>query len=149
VTLRMVLVLVVAHFVADFVAQTDWQAMNKSKRWDALAVHVSVYSLVVTALVGLSGSLVNLALWGAANAVTHFAQDAITSRINALLWFIRETPTGETGQVWFGGAGGGSRWVPFSYVEHRNTRHWFFVGIGADQMLHYVTLFITASWWLQ
>ena len=29
-----------------------------------------------------------------------------------------------------------------------NQRRWFFVAIGADLFLHYMTLFITAGWWL-
>jgi hypothetical protein len=146
--LSLVCAVVLAHFIADFIAQTDWMALNKSTNWRALTLHVAVYSLIVTTLIGVSGALQGLALWSAVNAAAHFAQDAITSRITAQLWFIRETPTGETGRVWFGGGDGGPKVVPLSYIEHRPTRHWFFVAIGADQCLHYLTLFVTAGWWL-
>ena len=117
-------VLLVAHFVGDFLCQTDWMALNKSKRLDALALHVGVYIGVVAFIyfLFLKQILFTDAADGwafiAVNAVAHFVQDAITSRINARLW-------------------------------QANQRHWFFVGIGADQLLHYVTLFVTAGWWLQ
>ena len=39
------LALLTTHFVADFVLQSDWMVQNKSKRWGALAAHVSVYTL--------------------------------------------------------------------------------------------------------
>ena len=109
-------VLLVAHFVGDFICQTDWMAANKSKRWDALMEHVLVYSTVLAVCVfPISGNAID---WLVINMGAHFVQDAITSRINARLW-------------------------------QANERHWFFVGIGADQLLHYVTLFVTASWWLR
>ena len=97
------LILVAIHFLADFVMQTDWMAINKSKSWSALFAHCCVYAAVF--------------LWfgpafAAITFVTHFATDAITSRITSLLW-------------------------------HKNERHWFFVVIGADQLIHYVTLALT------
>lgn len=126
--MTVIYVLLVAHFVADFVCQSDWMAQNKSKRWDALALHVAVYAmaLMVTLMLGLWmawGGDTELGgspwLWFmGVNAVAHFVQDAITSRINSRLWQAKQV-------------------------------HWFFVGIGFDQLLHYVTLFVTAGWWLQ
>lgn len=118
--------LLVAHFVGDFICQSDWMAINKSKRWDALGVHVAVYILalwvVTTGMMvafGYGGETIpDLWTWLGVNVLAHFVQDAITSRINSRLWVA-------------------------------NQRHWFFVGIGADQLLHYVTLFVTAGWWLQ
>lgn len=129
--MTLIYVLLVAHFVGDFICQSDWMALNKSKRWDALTLHVGVYSAVLYVFVHL-GAYIVAGVWPrqlplfvpivaghvGINAVAHFAQDAITSRINARLW-------------------------------QANQRHWFFVGIGADQLLHYVTLFVTAGWWLQ
>lgn len=109
-------VLLVAHFVGDFLCQTDWMALNKSKRWDALALHVLVYTLVLATFIFPMPS--EASGWLVVNAAAHFVQDAVTSRINARLW-------------------------------QANARHWFFVGIGADQLLHYVTLFVTAGWWLR
>ena len=113
-------VLLIAHFVGDFICQSDWMALNKSKRWDALAWHICAYSAVLF-LITMWVSPREFPQFGAfiaVNAPAHFMQDAITSRINARLW-------------------------------QANQRHLFFVGIGADQLLHYVTLFVTMDWWLQ
>ena len=33
-------------------------------------------------------------------------------------------------------------------VRYNDKRHWFFVAIGADQLLHTVVLMVTAKWWL-
>jgi hypothetical protein len=107
-------VILTAHFVGDFVFQSDWMAVNKSKSYSILAMHVITYTL--TLLISLIPiELPGTLAWVAINGVVHYIQDAITSRINAKLW--------AAGQ-----------------------RHWFFVGIGADQLLHYITLFVTASW---
>jgi hypothetical protein len=150
--------LLAAHFVADFIAQSDWMAVNKSKRWDALAWHVAVYTAVLAVFVflltttpswrGVTASWVAFGLFVGVNAVAHFVQDAMTSRITARLWFLNITATGETAPIWRGGGAGGARVEPLYAVEDTGTRHWFFVGIGADQLLHYVTLFVTAGWWL-
>ena len=145
--MSVIYVLLVAHFVGDFLCQSDWMALNKSKSWWALTMHVGVYtSMLMLAMGYAQQEFWSLApwLWLAVNALAHFAQDAITSRINARLWFIRWHQWGTLVQPV---GGGGTRYV--NTAEVLPTRHWFFVGIGADQLLHYVTLFVTAGWWLR
>lgn len=111
--MSVLLAMLSVHFVADFVLQTDWQAQNKSKNWDALSRHVSVYTL----------SFVPLAVYWWGNSPTalhflvltfalHFTTDAITSRINSRLWAAKRV-------------------------------HGFFVGIGADQLSHAFALALT------
>ena len=39
--------LLVAHLVGDWLLQTEWQALNKSKNYRALLSHISTYSLVI------------------------------------------------------------------------------------------------------
>ena len=39
--------LLVAHLVGDWLLQTEWQALNKSKNIRAMASHIGVYSLVM------------------------------------------------------------------------------------------------------
>lgn len=133
--MRVLLALMSLHFVNDFLLQSDWMAINKSKRWDALAIHVGIYSMPFL-LFGRRFAALTFAL--------HFAQDAITSRITSHLWFFHR----EAG-IW--------AQAPFMVPQHSRTivnpwvpieglRHWFFVAIGADQLLHMWALAWT--WWL-
>jgi hypothetical protein len=41
------LVMLTLHFIGDFLLQSDWMALNKSKNWDALSQHVLVYALTI------------------------------------------------------------------------------------------------------
>jgi len=65
------------HFIADFLAQTDKMAVNKSTSVKWLSIHCFVYSLfflyygvTISILVG----------------ITHFIVDFITSKITKYLW---------------------------------------------------------------
>ena len=135
------LVLLTAHFVGDFLCQSDRMALNKSKSWDVLAWHVSVYTVVIAVA---SLRLVPLcAPWGlfvTITFVTHFATDAVTSRITSRLWFLDITASGDLGKIWREGT---IRTEPTYCVEDRGTRHWFFVVIGVDQLIHAWTLGLT------
>lgn len=154
-------VLLVAHFVGDFICQSDWMALNKSKRWDALALHAGMYiaTLMLTLLVGLwlvLGGDTEIGgppwVWFmVVNGAAHFVQDAITSRINARLWFVRTEFAGTRWRELYRDADGSgcSTEAEAFFVDYLPTRHWFFVAIGFDQLLHFVTLFVTAGWWLR
>jgi protein-S-isoprenylcysteine O-methyltransferase Ste14 len=80
------LMLLATHWVADFVLQTHWQASNKSKRNDALARHVAVY----TAVLGVVAFLIlPLGPWFgfvAINGWLHFGTDWCTSRWSSRLY---------------------------------------------------------------
>lgn len=107
------LALLVIHWLADFVLQTHWQASNKSKRMDALARHVGVYTvaLAIGAAV-VFGVGVALAWFVAVNGALHFGTDFFTSRWTAKLY---------AKQDW----------------------HNFFAVVGFDQLLHQATLAVT------
>lgn len=145
----LVFVLVVAHFIADFLCQTDWMALNKSKNWWALTSHVGAYMAVLIGstsiwliwMIGVRAPMPMgaMAFWGV-NAAAHFVQDAITSRWTTKLWFVDLSPR-PPGGVTFGA-------YPY-FAAIRETRHNFFVVIGLDQCLHYMVLFMTANWWLR
>ena len=49
------LVLLAGHLLGDWVAQTDWQATNKTRSWAALAAHVASYHLIVGLLAAHPG----------------------------------------------------------------------------------------------
>jgi hypothetical protein len=119
-TLTLPLYLLAIHWFGDFVLQTDWQAIHKSQRFDALCSHVFTYSLCFLPL-GIGFFL--------ATFFTHFATDFITSRINARLWFFQDR------------FGDGSEFTPIP-----GKRHWFFVMLGLDQLIHAATL--AATWTL-
>src|SRR5262245_5745643 len=78
--------LLAVHWVGDYALQSRWMGDNKSKRLDALSLHVLVYTATLlvgsVALFGIGPSLTFVAVNGAA----HFATDFVTSRAVASLW---------------------------------------------------------------
>lgn len=107
------LILLVVHWIADFVLQTHWQASNKSKNNVALFRHVMIYaaSLGVSAAL-IFGPGIGWLLFVLVNFALHFATDYITSRASSKL-----------------------------YAKH--DWHNFFVVICFDQMIHQLTLGLT------
>jgi len=119
--------LLIIHFIGDFLLQSDWMALNKSKSWLALSAHCYVYSLLVGGFMGSYWLGVNPFTAIGITFVAHFITDAITSRITSKLWFMKLGPACTAGDEMV--------WRP---IERK--RHWFFVMIGFDQFIHYVTL---------
>jgi len=122
--------LMTLHFVGDFLLQSDWMALNKSTYWRALLLHTTIYSLCF-ANYGLS--------FVAITFLTHTLTDAVTSRITSELWFINLTPYDDCGECR----------MTMAQNEYLATvtnwkRHCFFVAIGADQLIHMWTLYLTA-----
>ncbi len=111
--------IIIIHWIADFVLQTDKQAKGKSKNWDDLLSHTLLYSFiwlcagVVYPLTHLDTYLEwTLTKFVLITFVCHTITDYFTSRLNSRLW--------AKGDV-----------------------HNFFVSIGFDQVLHYLQLFLT------
>ena len=77
--------LIFAHWVADFVCQTHWQASNKSKNWEALTRHVVVYTVIMAILLA-PWLLDRIGIFVVITFAAHFATDAVTSRITARLY---------------------------------------------------------------
>lgn len=111
--IKVIIGILIIHWIADFVCQTDWQAKNKSKSWSALLEHTLSYSgiWIVGALFIISNPI-RVVPFVLITFVTHTITDYFTSRLNSKLW--------AEGKV-----------------------HWFFVSIGFDQILHYVQLLLT------
>lgn len=79
-TQLLVALVLVSHFLADFVLQTRWMAENKSKSDRALLIHIIEYGLVTTLVLvpfGVSP------LFVAMNTSMHLGVDAITSRLSS------------------------------------------------------------------
>jgi Protein of unknown function (DUF3307) len=109
--------LLAVHWFADFVLQSHWMAVNKSKRIDALALHVATYTgalLVGSGLILGVRQIAQLLLFVGVNGFLHFATDFVTSRITSRLW-------------------------------QQQREHDFFVAVGLDQLIHQVTLAATLS----
>ena len=107
--------LLFVHWVADFVLQSHWMSVNKSKRVDALLLHATTYTGVL--LVGAGAILgvhkiASLLLFVGVNGLLHLATDFVTSRITSRLW-------------------------------QQKREHDFFVLVGLDQLIHQVTLATT------
>lgn len=74
---KQLIIILFIHFVADFIAQTNYMAQNKSSSNKALLLHILVYTTIMS-LVGIKFALINGAI--------HFVVDYITSRITKKLW---------------------------------------------------------------
>ena len=109
--------LLVTHFVGDFILQSDWMALNKSKSWKALLAHCAVYSACFLPF-GLAFAGITF--------LGYVLTDAITSRLMSKLWFFEQAAPGVNEWYYQGGS-----------------RHWFFVTIGADQLIHALALAAT------
>ena len=77
------IVLLFAHWLADFVYQSDWMAKNKSKRIDALLLHVWVYMSIIALFALPILGLVNGIIFILVNGAAHFCIDFVTSRISS------------------------------------------------------------------
>jgi uncharacterized protein DUF3307 len=111
--------LLAVHWLGDFVLQSRWMSVNKSKRLDALSLHAVTYTATLMVGCGLvlplhpAGLFV---LFVGANGILHFATDFVTSRITSHLWC-------------------------------QQREHDFFVMVGLDQLIHQVTL-ATTLWFI-
>lgn len=118
-----IFIILITHWVADFVLQTDKQAKGKSKNWSDLLAHTFTYSTMwifaSCLLIGYENKgqetqwyVIHSFLFGLVTFICHTITDYFTSRLNSKLW--------AKGDV-----------------------HNFFVSIGFDQVLHYIQLFLT------
>jgi len=124
-SLTEIFAILIIHWIADFVLQTDKQAKGKSKNWRDLLSHTFNYSLVwcipfvILGLIGYKhydlGFKQELVWFPLITFICHTITDYYTSRLNSKLW--------SEGKV-----------------------HHFFVSVGFDQVLHYIQLFTT--YWL-
>lgn len=112
--MKLFLLILITHWIADFVLQTEWMAKNKSKNWGALLAHTGIYSLVWFAVLAFyeAENLIIALYFAILTLIAHTVTDYFTSRINSKLW--------DQGKM-----------------------HYFFVSIGFDQILHYIQLAIT------
>lgn len=81
------IVFLLCHFVGDFWLQTDWMALNKSKKtWNCL-VHVLIYTSCFFVLTLSWKALLFI-------GITHFILDRWPIIIRRLIWWKNHFPTG-------------------------------------------------------
>lgn len=125
------IIVLVAHFVADFIAQPHVIATTKHNDVQALAIHCFLYALTFIAVMFLGGigmlyfykipydSWVNISLSIISiNVILHYMIDYFTSKVTHYLWNKKDT-------------------------------HNFFVVIGFDQLLHTGLLVVSYAQMLQ
>jgi hypothetical protein len=80
------LVLLAGHLLGDWVAQTDWQATNKTHSWAALTAHVASYHLLMGLLLLI---LILRDGWPAEKALTALTVSALTHALIDQRWPVR------------------------------------------------------------
>lgn len=78
--------IIIIHWIADFVLQTDEQAKGKSKQWLPLLSHTVTYSVVFFVGITFFISSINAILFMLITFVAHTITDYFTSRLNSKLW---------------------------------------------------------------
>jgi Protein of unknown function (DUF3307) len=148
VSIPIILWVIFAHWIADFVCQSNWMASNKSKDWWALTLHVATYCSIMMLLLGSwvfephSNRINPLpAIFLVVTFAAHFITDAITSRITSRLF------VAQFEQKWLY-ARDGTVADRGTLMKRGFSLHWFFVVIGFDQFLQYAQLFLTLQWLL-
>lgn len=108
--------ILIAHFLGDYILQSDYDAQNKSKFFHALLSHTVCYLIPFTFLGTIYSEIkgFNLAVYYFVGItfIVHTIQDYFTSRLN-------------------------------SKLHSEDKRHLFFISLGFDQLAHYVQLFLT------
>lgn len=119
ITLYTIITIIACHWVFDFFLQDDQMAKNKSKCNFALFDHTFIYTVGIFTMACLNYILFDKWYYG-----------LLFIGINSFAHFMTDWVT--------------SRASSLLYKEERY--HDFFVVIGADQMIHYITLFGTFIW---
>lgn len=126
--LLQVLFIILIHWIADFLLQTQDMATKKSTSIYWLSKHIFAYILgtIPTALMVwiVSHSLMYALLWLIINGILHWITDYYTSRWTSKLYVNQQF------------------YAPNKYIKFFNFPAFFSV-IGLDQVIHYSCLFIT------
>jgi hypothetical protein len=89
--------LLVAHFIGDFLLQTKWMAENKASRWIPLLTHVTLYTVVIAIFGSLSGGL---SYWGL--ALIYVGHIILDRRTFVDFWVRRIQMANGPEKVWLG-----------------------------------------------
>ena len=111
------------HWIADFVLQSDWMANNKSKDNLALVIHCNIYTTVMVFGLIIINAIINQVPLGF----------MVVGQLTIALFFSHLFTDYFTSRL-------------NSYLWRTEQRHWFFVSIGFDQLIHYGALLCLLAW---
>lgn len=118
-----VMAILLAHYLGDFVMQSHWMASNKSRSTMALLSHVVVYTLVVCVVLMFATSLCEDYL-REPDVMYAFGNFAILTFASHLVVDYATAPVN-------------------SALYKSEAHHEFFVVVGADQVVHLGQLLLT------
>jgi len=128
-SLTIIFSIIIVHWIADFVFQTEWMALNKSKENSALGWHAFVYSAIFFIAGVIYGEMYMgedrrpIVYFALVTFVLHFLTDYITSRIT-------------------------SRQFRDKIYYQIPPKLGAFAVIGLDQVIHYVSLILAFKYFL-
>ena len=128
-TLIEIFSIIIIHWIADFILQTDKQAKGKSKNWSDLLSHTFTYTL--TWFAGFI--IVLIGCWLYENYTKIYQHLPFDYHI---YWFLPITFICHTITDYFTSRLNSKLWA-------KGDVHNFFISVGFDQVLHYVQLFLT------
>lgn len=109
--------LFIGHLIGDFLFQTNWMAMNKSKKWFPLLTHCVVYTLMIFSLAFFGGFTLPLSAIGLI-----FVSHVILDKRVFVEWWVRTI---------MGSSGDASNWLL----------------VVVDQVFHILILAAVAHFW--
>lgn len=116
------LLIIITHWVADFIFQDEKWALGKSKSWEPLLCHTIMYSLLwIPPVYVFTGNLIYTFIFVIITFIAHTTTDYFTSRVVSKLF-----AKGHLG----------------SSIPNLGA----FSAIGFDQVLHYTQLILTWYW---
>ena len=135
-----ILMLLAFHFVGDFLLQSHYMSVNKSKNNRVLIAPVLVYTTTMLfGIVFLAAAIsdIHMLMYAAVFAgwlfISHFITDYYTSRWTSSLW--RKSQEAAKGMVVFN-EDEADEMYRMAELEKNNHIHNFFCVIGFDQLLH-------------
>lgn len=135
-----IIIIIILHWIADFVLQTDKMAKGKSKNWSDLLGHTFLYSCVWFAATIFGALILRYSVnviyyFFLITFILHTITDYFTSRLNSKLY----------AKVEYYRALKGTDINNIEYYDKQEglAVHNFFMAIGFDQLLHYIQLFLT------
>jgi hypothetical protein len=143
ISIKTVILLLTFHYISDFLLQSREMAENKGKSIAWLTLHVFIYSVamsfgfhILSGFEYTSDMMVKIIHFFVITFSTHWITDFITSKISSYFWLRN------LGQK-FSFMVGEIEEIPTSEEEKAKFRGKFWNTVGADQLIHAITLLLT------